>query len=61
MELETHTITIKREGRKYYAYCADFPGVYGLGGTTGEARASIVESIRLYVEECRAQAAREDL
>jgi len=31
MELYTYPITVEREGRKYYAYSEDFPGVYGLG------------------------------
>jgi len=54
MELYTYPITVEREGRKYYAYSEDFPGVYGLGKTIDEAKASILESMRLYVRECRA-------
>ena len=53
-ELYTYPITVEREGRKYYAYSEDFPGVYGLGKTIDEAKASILESMRLYIEECRA-------
>ena len=33
MEYFTYPITVEREGRKYYAYSEDFPGVYGLGKT----------------------------
>lgn len=54
MELYTYPITIEREGRKYYAYSEDFPGVYGLGNSIDEAKASILESMKLYIEECRA-------
>ena len=55
METCTYPITVEREGRKYYAYSEDFPGVYGLGNSIQEAKASIIESMRLYIEECRAQ------
>ena len=54
MEMYTYPITVEREGRKYYAYREDFPGVYGLGNSIEEAKASIFESMRLYIEECRA-------
>jgi len=53
MKLYTYPITVKREGRKYWAYSEDFPGVYGLGTSIEEAKASILESMRLYIEECR--------
>ena len=55
MELYTYPITVEREGRKYYAYSEDFPGVYGLGKTIEEAKASIVEAMRIYIRECRAR------
>ena len=48
-------VTVEREGRKYRAYSEDFPGVYGLGNSIEEAKASIIESMRNYIEECRAQ------
>ena len=56
MVIETYTypITIERDDRKYYAYSEDFPGVYGLGNSIGEAKASILEAMRIYIEECRA-------
>jgi predicted RNase H-like HicB family nuclease len=54
MEMYTYPITVEREGLKYYAYSEDFPGVYGLGNSIEEAKASILESMRLYIEECRA-------
>ena len=54
MEMYTYPITVEREGRKYWAYSEDFPGVYGLGNSIEVAKASILESMRLYIEECRA-------
>ena len=54
MKMYTYPITVEREGRKYWAYSEDFPGVYGLGNSIEEAKASILESMRLYIEECRA-------
>ena len=53
MEMYTYPITVEREGRKYWAYSEDFPGVYGLGNSVDKAKASILESMRLYIEECR--------
>ncbi len=53
MELYTYPITIEREGRKYYAYSEDFPGVYGLGKSIEEAKLSILEAMRIYIRECR--------
>jgi predicted RNase H-like HicB family nuclease len=42
---------VEREGRKYWAYSEDFPGVYGLGNSIEEAKTSILEAMRLYIEE----------
>ena len=55
MKLYTYPITVEREGRKYYAYSEDFPGVYGLGKTIEEAKASIVQAMRTYIRECRSR------
>ena len=54
MEMYTYPITVEREGRKYWAYSEDFPGVYGLGKSIEESKASSLESMRLYIQECRA-------
>jgi hypothetical protein len=43
----TYAIGIKREGGEYYAYSEDFAGVYGLGNSIEEAKASILESVKL--------------
>ena len=53
MTLCSYPITIEREGRKYYAYSDDFPGVYGLGKTVEDAKRSILEAMGLYIEEYR--------
>ena len=49
----TYPITIEKEGRQYYAYSEDLPGVYGLGSTIERAKASILEAMRLYILECK--------
>ena len=54
METYTYPITVEREDRKYYAYSEDFQGVYGLGDSIEQAKNSILEAMRLYIEECRA-------
>ncbi len=53
MRSYTYPIVIRKEGRKYYAYSDEFPGVYGLGKTIEEAKASILEAMKLYIRECR--------
>jgi len=53
MTLYTYPITIEREGKKYYAYSEDFPGVYGLGNSVEAAKKSILRAMRLYIEHCR--------
>jgi predicted RNase H-like HicB family nuclease len=55
MQAYTYPITTEREGRKYYAYSEDFPGVYGLGKTIEEAKNSILEAMRLCIWECRSR------
>ena len=53
MTLYTYPITIEREGKKYYAYSEDFPGVDGLGSSVETAKKSILRAMRLYIEDCR--------
>ena len=53
MTLYTYPITIEREGKKYYAYSEDFPGVYGLDSSVETAKKSILRAMRLYIEHCR--------
>lgn len=49
MTLYSYPITIEREGKQYYAYSEDFPGVYGLGRTIEAAKKSILEAMRTYI------------
>jgi predicted RNase H-like HicB family nuclease len=53
MDKYTYPIKIEREGRKYYAYSEDFPGVYGLGKTIEGAKASILDAMRIHRAESR--------
>jgi predicted RNase H-like HicB family nuclease len=53
MTLYSYPITIKREGKQYYAYSEGFPGVYGLGRTVEAAKKSILKAMRLYIDHCR--------
>lgn len=53
MPLYTYPITTEKEGKHYYAYSQDFPGVYGLGKTIEGAKRSILKAMRLYIEHCR--------
>ena len=53
MTLYSYPITIEREGKQYYAYSEDFPGVYGLGNTFEEAKESILKGMRSYISRCR--------
>ena len=53
MTYYTYPITIEREGGQYYAYSEDLPGVYGLGDSIDAAKSSMLEGIRLYIEECK--------
>lgn len=53
MTYYTFPISIEKEEGQYYAYSDDLPGVYGLGDSIEEAKASMLEGIRLYIEECK--------
>jgi predicted RNase H-like HicB family nuclease len=53
MTYYTYPITIEKEDGQYYAYSEDLPGVYGLGDSIEEAKASMLEGIRLYIQECK--------
>lgn len=48
MTLYSYPITIEKEGKQYYAYSEDFPGVYGIGRTIEAAKKSILRAMRLY-------------
>ncbi len=53
MTLYSYPVTIEKEGRRYYAYSEDFPGVYGLGRTIEQAKRSILKGMQLYIQHCR--------
>lgn len=53
MTLYTYPITIQKEGKQYYAYSEDFPGVYGLGKSVEGAKKSLLKAMRLYIDRCR--------
>ena len=57
MTLRYSTVVV-REGRKFWAYVPDLPGVYGLGKTAGKAKKDLAEALELYVEDCRADGGR---
>ncbi|HLW80905.1 MAG TPA: type II toxin-antitoxin system HicB family antitoxin [Candidatus Acidoferrales bacterium] len=50
MTLYSYPITVEREGKRYYAYSEDFPGVYGHGKSIEEAKKSILEAMRLHIQ-----------
>jgi predicted RNase H-like HicB family nuclease len=49
----TYPITIEKEGKQYYAYSEDLPGVYGTGASIEDAKTSILEAIRIYILQCK--------
>ena len=50
MTLYSYPITVEREGKRYFAYSDDFPGVYGLGKTIEAAKKSILKAMHLYTK-----------
>jgi predicted RNase H-like HicB family nuclease len=52
------TAIIERDGDWYIAYCAEIPGANGQGRTKEEARESLVQAIKLVLEDRRADALR---
>jgi predicted RNase H-like HicB family nuclease len=42
-----------RRTGQYYAYSEELPGVYGVGESIEEAKSSMLEGIRIYIEECK--------
>jgi predicted RNase H-like HicB family nuclease len=53
MTCYTYSIAIEKEDGQYYAYSEDLPGVYGLGDSIDAAKSSMLEGVRLYIEECK--------
>jgi predicted RNase H-like HicB family nuclease len=52
------TAIIERDGEWYIAYCPEIPGANGQGRTKEEARASLVEAIKLILDDRREEALR---
>jgi predicted RNase H-like HicB family nuclease len=53
MTLYSYPITIEKEGKQYYAYSDDFPGVYGIGKTMEAAKRGTLEAMRIYLDQSR--------
>jgi len=49
------SFVIEREGRNYYAYCEDYPALYGMGSTIQEAKASFIWALRIHLRQNRTQ------
>jgi predicted RNase H-like HicB family nuclease len=47
------TAIIERDGEWFIAYCAEIPGANGQGRTKDEARESLVQAIKLVLEDRR--------
>ncbi|MDI6759282.1 MAG: type II toxin-antitoxin system HicB family antitoxin [Candidatus Brocadiaceae bacterium] len=55
MQAYTYQIVIVKEGKKYWAYIPDLPGVYGLGDTPAKAKKDIIQALKLYIEDILAE------
>ncbi|MBI5245490.1 MAG: type II toxin-antitoxin system HicB family antitoxin [Elusimicrobia bacterium] len=49
-----YSIVVVQEGKDCWAYAPSLAGVYGTGKTPGRAKKSLIEAIKLYIEDCRA-------
>jgi predicted RNase H-like HicB family nuclease len=52
------TAVFERDGEWHIAYCPEIPGANGQGRTRQEARESLVEAIRLILEDRREEGLR---
>lgn len=52
------TAILERDGDWFFAYCAEIPGANGQGRTKEEARESMVQAIKLVLEDRREDALR---
>ena len=52
------TAVFERDGEWYIAYCPEIPGANGQGRTKEEARESLVEAIRLILDDRREEGLR---
>jgi predicted RNase H-like HicB family nuclease len=51
MTYYTNPIAIEKEDGQYYAFSEDLPGVFGLGYSIDDAKSTMLEGIRLYMED----------
>lgn len=51
MHAYSYQIVIVKEGKKYWAYIPDLPGIYGLGNTSAQAKRDIKQALTLYIED----------
>lgn len=49
------TAVLEKEGECFIGYCPEIPGANGQGKTLGECRESLVEAIRLILDDRREQ------
>ena len=52
------TAILERDGEWFIAYCAEIPGANGQGSTKEEAKESLVQAIKLVLEDRREDALR---
>lgn len=55
MDIYTYPVALELKQGKYWASSEAFPGVYGIGDSVEEAKASILAAMKLYIEECQAE------
>ncbi len=55
MHAYSYQIVLVKEGKKYWAYIPDLPGVYGLGNTPSQAKRDITQALTLYIEDILAE------
>jgi predicted RNase H-like HicB family nuclease len=53
-----YPVVVVKENREFWAYVPDLPGVYGRGKSEGNARKDLIEALKLYIEDCRADGER---
>jgi len=49
-----YPVVVVKEGEAFWAYVPDLPGAYGRGKSEENARNDLVEALKLYIEDCRA-------
>jgi len=52
------TAVFERDGEWYVGYCPEVPGANGQGRTLDECRASLIEAVRLILDDRRADGLR---